>query len=334
MTYSVSTRSTPRLKAFHVISAACFAAVASVSQAQTTYPTKPITVIVPFTPAGATDVVTRMLTDRLAKDAGWNFVVDNRPGAGGNIGLQTVARSTPDGYVLGMGQTANIAINPSLYKKMPYDALKDLIPVALVAEQPLVLAVKADSPYRSVADLVNAAKASPGKISMASAGTGTVGHLAGELFARRAGFTMLHVPYKGAAQGLTDLIGGQTDYMFPTPQAALTLLKGKKIRILAVTSAKRIQLLPDVPTIAESGYQGFEAVDWKALVAPAGTPSAIIKRLHDETEKALGKPEMIEKLLAEGSKPMSGTPEQAAQLFKNEQARWGKVIRDGQIKFD
>jgi tripartite-type tricarboxylate transporter receptor subunit TctC len=169
---------------------------------------------------------------------------------------------------------------------------------------------------------------------MATAGTGTVGHLAGELFARRAGFTFLNVPYKGASQGLTDLIGGQTDYMFPTPQAAQALIKGGKLRALAVTSAKRIQLMPDVPTIAESGYPGFEAIDWKALVVPAGTPPAIIKRLHDETEKALGKPEMIAKLLAEGSKPMSGTPEQAAQLFKNEQARWGKVIRDANIQLD
>lgn len=329
-----SNQHTPCFKVFRAIAAVCFAAVASASQAQTAYPNKPVTVIVPFTPAGATDVVTRMLTDRLARDTGWNFVVDNRPGAGGNIGLNTVARATPDGYTLGMGQTANIAINPSLYKKMPYDPLKDLAPVALVAEQPLVLAVKADSPYRSVADLVGAAKANPGKLAMASAGTGTVGHLAGELFARRAGFTMLHVPYKGAAQGLTDLIAGQTDYMFPTPQAALTLLKGGKIRVLAVTSAKRIQLLPDVPTVAESGYAGFEAVDWKALVAPVGTPPAIIKRLHNEIEKALGKPEMIAKLLAEGSKPMSGTPEQTAQLFKNEQARWGKVVSDAQIKLD
>jgi tripartite-type tricarboxylate transporter receptor subunit TctC len=334
MTYTIPTHSIPRLNAGRAIAAVCFAAVASVSQAQTAYPTKPVTVIVPFTPAGATDLVARLLADRLARDTGWQFVIDNRPGAGGNIGLQTVARSTPDGYMLGMGQTANIAINPSLYKKMPYDALKDLVPVALVAEQPLVLVVKADSPYRSVADLVEAAKANPGKVAMASSGTGTVGHLAGELFARRAGFTMLHVPYKGAAQALTDLIAGQTDYMFPTPQSALALLKGGKIRVLAVTAAKRVQLLPNVPTIAESGYQGFEAVDWKALVAPAGTPPAIIKRLHDATEKALSKPEMIAKLLEEGSKPMSGTLEQAKQLFKNEQARWGKVIQEAQIKLD
>jgi tripartite-type tricarboxylate transporter receptor subunit TctC len=334
MTYSIRHTLAPRLAARHLVAALCILTSASAAHAEAAYPTKPITVIVPFTPAGATDIVTRLLADSVRKTSNWNFVVDNRAGAGGNIGLQTVARSTPDGYTLGMGQTANIAINPSLYKKMPYDALKDLVPVALVAEQPLVLAVKTDSPFRSVADLVNAAKAKPGKLSMASAGTGTVGHLAGELFARRAGYTMLHVPYKGAAQGLTDLIAGQTDFMFPTPQAAMTLLKGGKLRVLAVTSAKRIPLFPDVPTLGESGYKGFEAVDWKALVAPAGTPPAIIKRLHDETDKALRTPELIEKLHAEGSNPMSGTSEQAAQLFKSEQARWGKVVRDAHIEMD
>jgi tripartite-type tricarboxylate transporter receptor subunit TctC len=334
MTFPNRIHSQTRLFAIPALAAICCILSAPAAQAQANYPAKPITVVVPFTPAGATDVVTRLATDTIAKNSGWNFVVDNRPGASGNIGLQAVARSAPDGYTIGMGQTANIAINPSLYKKMPYDPLKDLTPVALVAEQPVVLVVKADSPYRSVADLVAAAKAKPGKLAMATASTGTVGHLAGELFARRAGFTFLNVPYKGAAQGLTDLIGGQTDYMFPTPQAAQALIKGGKLRALAVTSAKRIPILPDVPTIAESGYAGFEAIDWKALVAPAGTPPAVVKRLHAEAEKALGKPGMIAKLLAEGSKPMSGTPEQAAQLFKNEQARWGKVIRDAQIQID
>jgi tripartite-type tricarboxylate transporter receptor subunit TctC len=318
----------------NVMAGLCIAAAAWPVHAQSAYPTKSITVIVPFTPAGATDVVTRLLTDRLRKDSGWNLVVDNRPGAGGNIGLQLVSRAAPDGYTLGMGQTANIAINPSLYKKMPYDALQDLKPIALVAEQPLVLAVRTNSPFRSVADLVKAGKAKSGQLTMASAGTGTVGHLAGEMFARQAGFKMLHVPYKGAAQGLTDLIGGQTDYMFPTPQAALTLLKGGKLRVLAVTSAKRLALFPGVPTVAESGYQGFVAVDWKALVAPVGTPPSVVKRLHDETVKALAKPEMVAKLLAEGSIPMSGTSEQATQLFKDEQVRWGKIIRDAQIKLD
>jgi tripartite-type tricarboxylate transporter receptor subunit TctC len=327
-------RRLPSRASLRLIAAVCLAAVSSAGHAQASYPTQPIVAIVPYTPAGGTDVVTRLLADRLAKDTGWNFVVDTRPGAGGNIGLQVVSRAAPDGHTVGMAQTANIAINPWLYKTMPYDSLKDLVAVALVAEQPLVLAVRADSAYRTLAELVNHAKANPGKITMASASTGTVGHLAGELFARRAGFTFLHVPYKGAAQALTDLMAGQTDFMFPSPQAALTLLKGGKIRILGITSAKRLPLLPDVPTIAESGYPGFEAIDWKALVVPAGTPAAVVKRLHAETDKALSKPELIGKLLAEGSRPMSATPEQAAAFFKLEKARWGKVIQDAQIKLE
>jgi tripartite-type tricarboxylate transporter receptor subunit TctC len=314
---------------FALCSTAAFAA-----QAEAAYPERPITVIVPFTPGGATDIVTRLVADRMAKDNGWNFIVENRAGASGNIGLQLLSKATPDGYTIGMGQTANIAINPSLYKKMPYDSLKDLSPVALVAEQPVVLVVRADSPYHSLADLIAAAKAKPGKMTMASASAGTVGHLAGELFARRAGFTFMHVPYKGAAPALTDLIGGQTDFMFPTPQAAQPLIKGGKLRALAVTSAKRIPILPDVPTLAESGYAGFNVVDWKALVAPAGTPPSVIKRLHDATEKALAQPDTIAKLLAEGSAPMSGTLEQAAQLFKNQQALWSQVIRDSHIQRD
>jgi tripartite-type tricarboxylate transporter receptor subunit TctC len=279
-------------------------------------------------------LVTRLIADRIGANTGWTFVVDNRPGASGNIGLAAVAKAPADGYTIGMGQTANLAINPALYAKMPFDALKDFAPVALVAAQPLVLVVKADSPYRSVADLVAAAKASPGKLTMASASTGTVGHLAGELFARRAGYTFLHVPYKGAAQGLTDLIGGQTDFMFPTPQAALPLIKGGKLRALAVTSATRIQIMPNVPTIAESGYAGFEAIDWKALVAPAGTPPEIVQRMHAEVEKALGKPETIAKLTGEGSTSMSGTPEQAAQFIKSEYARWGNVVREANVKLE
>ena len=332
MTHNTLRFAASRRPVLRLMAAVILAGASIGAQAQSAYPTKTVTVIVPFTPAGATDVVARLLTDRLKKDGGWNMVVDNRPGAGGNLGLHLVSRAAPDGYTLGLGQTANIAINPSLYRKMPYDALKDLVPVALVAEQPLVLAVRADSPYRTVADLVAAAKAKPGKMAMASAGAGTVGHLAGELFSRRAGITMLHVPYKGAAQGLTDLVGGQTDYMFPTPQAALTLVKGGKIRVLAVTSAKRLSLFPGIPTVAEAGYPGFEAVDWKVLVAPAGTPAAVIKRVHEATEKALKHPELVAKLLAEGSLPMTGTPEQATQLFRKEQARWGKVIREGKIK--
>jgi tripartite-type tricarboxylate transporter receptor subunit TctC len=301
--------------------------------AQTDYPAHPIKLIVPFTPAGATDVLSRLIADRIAaNNSGWSIVIDNRPGASGNIGLDAVAKAKPDGYTLGMGQTANMAINPALYSTMPFDPLKDFVPVALIAEQPLVLVVPANSPWRTLADLVAAAQAKP--LLMASAANGTVGHLGGELFARRAGFTITHVPYKGAAPALTDLLGGRTEFMLPTPQAALQLIKGGKLRALAVTSSRRIPVLPEVPTIAESGYLDFVAIDWKLLVAPAGTPAGIVNRLHAEVDKALRQPATLERLLAEGSGPMQGSPPQIAQFINAEHARWGAAVREANVKLD
>ena len=243
-----------------------------------------------------------------------------------------MAKAKPDGYTIGMGQTANLAINPALYSTMPFDALKDFTPVALVAEQPLVLVVPQNSPYRTLADFVAAAKIKP--LLMASAGNGTVGHLAGELFARRAGFAITHVPYKGAAAALTDVMGGRTDFMLPTPQAALQLVKGGKLRALAVTSAQRMPALPEVPAIAESGYKDFIAIDWKGLVAPAGTPADIIERLHAEIEKALQQPVTLERMTADGSVPMRGSLTDIAQFMKTEHGRWGAVVRDANVKLD
>ena len=305
---------------------------ATCASAQTGYPSRPIKLIVPYTPAGATDIVTRLVADRVGAATGWTIVVENRPGAGGNIGLDAVAKSKPDGYTLGMGQTSNLAINPALYGKMPYNALTDFTPVALVAEQPVVFVVRSDSPWRTLADLVAAAKVK--SLNMASAAAGTVGHLAGELFARRAGIKITNVPYKGAAPALTDLMGGQTDFMLPTPQAAIPLLKGGKLRALAVTSAKRLPVLPDVPTVAEAGYKDFEAIDWKVLVAPAGAPADIVKRWHDEVDKALQQPETLDRLHAEGSTPMRGSPAQIAQFLKAEYDRWGTVVRDAGVKLE
>jgi tripartite-type tricarboxylate transporter receptor subunit TctC len=302
--------------------------------AQAGYPTQPIRLIVPFPPGGGTDTVARLLVEKITTADGWNFVVENRPGAGGNIGLDALAKSKPDGYIIGLGQTSNLAINPTLYPRMPYNALSDFVPVALIAGQPMVLVVKAESPYKSLADLLAAAKAKPGSLSMASAGSGTVGHLAGELFAQRAGVKFLHVPYKGAAPAATDLMGGQVDLFFATPQAAIPLVKGGRLRALAVTSAKRVPVLPDVPTVDESGYKGFEATDWKALVAPAGTPREVVNRLNAAAEKALGQPETLARLLAEGSVPLGGTPEHFAQFLKAEHARWGDAVRKAGVKVE
>jgi tripartite-type tricarboxylate transporter receptor subunit TctC len=314
------------------VAASLLAGTAPLALAQPAWPSQPIRLIVPFPPAGGTDTVSRLLAERITSTAGWNFVIENRPGAGGNIGLDAVAKSKPDGYTFGMGQTSNLAINPALYPKMPYDPLKDLVPVALIAGQPLVLVVRAEAPYKNLGDLVAAAKARPGALSMASAGSGTVGHLAGELFGQQAGIKFLHVPYKGAAPAATDLMGGQVDFFLATPQSAIPLVKGAKLRALAVTSAKRLPALADVPTIDESGFKGFEANDWKALVAPAGTPPEIVRTLNAAAEKALAQPEMVSKMLAEGSVPMGGSPEHFVQFLQAEYARWGEAVRKAGVK--
>jgi tripartite-type tricarboxylate transporter receptor subunit TctC len=302
--------------------------------AQDKWPAQAVRLIVPFPPGGGTDIVARLIADKIASQTGWNFVVDNRAGAGGNIGLDAVAKSKPDGYTIGLGQTANLAINPALYPKMPYDPVRDFAPIALVAGQPVVLVVRADAPYKALADLVAAATARPGSLSMASAGNGTVGHLAGELFARRAGMKIVHVPYKGASPAATDLMGGQVDFYFATPQAAIPLIKGGRLRALAVTSLKRVPVLPDVPTVNESGWRGFEASDWKALVAPAGTPPQIVKRINAAVDKALSQPDAMSKLLAEGSVPLGGPPDKLAQFIKSESARWGDAVRKSGVRVE
>ncbi len=312
---------------------ACCIAFGTSAWAQS-YPSQPIKVVVPYTPAGATDVTARLMADRLTAGTGWTFVIENKPGAGGNTGMDAVAKARPDGYTLAVGQTANLAINPALYGTMPYDALKDFTPIAFIAQQPVIVVVRADSSFKTLADLVKAAQAKDGNLTMASAANGTVGHLAGELLARRGKFRFIHVPYKGAAPALSDLMGGQTDFMLPTPQAALPLIKGGKLRALGVTSARRLPILPDVPTVAESGYPGFEAIDWKVLVGPARLPADIARRLHDEVEKAFGKPDAIARLLGEGSGPMTGSAEQVAAFLKAEHARWGAVVRDAAVKLD
>ncbi|WP_413018109.1 Bug family tripartite tricarboxylate transporter substrate binding protein [Noviherbaspirillum sp. 1P10PC] len=310
-----------------------FAASASFAQ-NGDWPNQPIRFLVPYTPGGGTDTVTRHIAEKMTGNTKWTFLVDNKPGANGNIGMDAVAKSRPDGYTIGMGQTANLAINPALIPKMPFNVSKDFVPVALVAELPTVMVVRSDSPWKSLADAVKAAKAKPGEVKQALAGNGTVGHLAGEMLSRRAGMQVLNIPYKGAAPAITDLIGGQTDYMFATPQSVAGMIKGGKLRALAVTSQKRLSFLPDVPTVAESGYKDFVAMDWKAIVAPAGTPADIVQRLNAEVTKALAQPALMATLEAEGSVPMTGTPEQAARFIKAEQDKWGSLIREAGIKPD
>jgi len=316
--------------------AAAFAMVtcAGPGFSQAIWPDKPIRFVVPYTAGGGTDAVTRHIAEKITQETKWAFLVDNKPGAGGNIGLDIVAKAKPDGYTLGMGQTANLAINPAAMAKMPFDPSKDLVPVALVAEVPTVLVVRADASWKTLADVIKAAKAKPQELRQALAGTGTVGHLAGEMLGRKAGFKMLDVPYKGAAPAITDLLGGQTDTMFATPQAVIGMLKGGKLRALAVTSAQRLAILPDVPTVAESGYPGFEAVDWKMIVAPAHTPADVVRRLNAAVEKALSNPALLKQLADDGSAPMGGNPDKVAAYLKAEQAEWGAVVKAANIKFD
>jgi tripartite-type tricarboxylate transporter receptor subunit TctC len=311
----------------------CAAALPLRLHAASAYPDgRPIRLIVPYTPGGGTDSVARAIAAKITGAAGWSVVVENRPGAGGNIGLDTVAKTRPDGFMLGLGQTANLAINPALMPKMPFDAAKDFAAVAMVASLPVVLVVKANARWNTLADLVKEARAQPGAIKQALAGSGTVGHLAGELLAYQAKFQVLNVPYRGAAPALNDLLGENTDYMFATPQAAQEMLKGKVLRPLAVTSRERLSILPDVPTVAESGFDGFEAVDWKALVAPAGTPPEIIDTVNGVVEKVLADPATIAMFTAEGSKPMGGSPQAAQQYIRDEQQKWARLIREANIQ--
>ncbi len=298
------------------------------------WPDKPIRIIVPYTPGGGTDTVTRQLAERISAEQKWSFIIDNKPGGGGNIGLEITAKAKADGYTLGMGQTANLAINPAAMSKMSFDAQKDLIAIALIAEQPTILVVKENSPFKNLADLMKAAKNNSTELKLASAGSGTVGHLAGELLAKRADFKFLHIPYKGAAPAITDLLGDQTDLMFATPQAVLGLIRSEKLRALAVTSSKRMAVLPEIASMAQSGYPNFQAVDWKVLVAPSSTPVDILQKLNSSIERALAQSQFIEQLKLEGSAPMGGNLAKVQTYVREEQAQWSQIVKAANIRLE
>lgn len=298
------------------------------------WPAKPIRTIVPFPAGGGTDIVARDVTQKISTATKWTFVIDNKPGSGGNLGIDAAAKSPADGYNLVIGQTSNLAINPSLYSKLPYDPVKDLTPIGLIGNAPLVLVVATHSPFKTLGDVISAAKAQPGLINYATSGNGTVAHLATELLQREAGVKLTHIPYKGAAQGINDVIGGQVQLYMSSVPTLLGHIKNGKLRALAVTAAKRTDDLPQIPTVAESGYKGFEAVTWFGLLGPAKLPTSVVSTANAELNKALNSADLRKKLEDQGLNVTPGTSDEFGKLIKADIAKWAPVVKDSGAKVD
>ena len=307
---------------------------AGATAAQNDYPNRPIRMVVPFPAGGPTDIVARPLAQKLSESLGYQVIVDNRGGAGGVIGADNVAKSAPDGYTVLMGTVGTQAINVNLYQKLPYDPLKDLLPVTLVAAAPVALVAHPSVPAGSVRDLLALAKSKPGALTFGSAGSGSPGHLSGEIFKSMTGAPIMHVPYKGSAPAVQDLVGGQITLMFDPVQSVLTYVKSGRIKAIAVSSAKRSKVLPEVPTIAEAGVPGYETMAWWGVAVPAKTPDAIIKRLHVEIVKALALPAVRERMQEIGIEPIGAGPAEFAAFQKTEIAKWGKAVRESGAKVD
>ena len=303
------------------------------SPAQDTYPNKPIRLVVPYPPGGVADAVARMIQPAWSAALNQTIVVDNRGGAGSNIGLDAVAKSPPDGYTIGLFDTA-LAINPSLYPTMPYDPQRDLAPVSLIARGPLVLVVNPSFPARTVAELVALAKAKPGSIAYASAGNGTVVHLAAEMLKTSAGIDMIHVPYKGAGAAITDVVGGQVPVLFAVPGTALPHIKADKLRALAVTGDSRFKSLPSVPTLAEAGVQGVRGTIIVGFVVPSKTPRAVVGRLRETLANVVSTPEVTDKLIDFGLSVVVADSDQSARMIADEIAMWGKVVKSSGAKVE
>jgi tripartite-type tricarboxylate transporter receptor subunit TctC len=294
------------------------------------YPTKPVRILVPFAPGGGSDFIARFIAQRLTDSIGKQFIVENKPGAGGNLGTEQGIKSPPDGYTLTL-IAASYTVNPSVYK-INFDPVNDITPIIQLSQGPLLVAVNPALPVKTLADLIALAKAKPGQINYASSGQGSLIHAASEMFNLKAGIKMTHVPYKGTGPALTDTLGGQTNVFFSSTATALAHVEAGKLRVLAVTSAKRIPALPNVPTVAESGVPGYEAILWHGLIGPKGLPRPIVERINSEVTKALKLKETTEQLKNDGVSPAGGTPEQFGATIKKEIDLWRKVVADAGIK--
>ncbi len=311
----------------HALIFAFGACAASATQSHD-YPSRPIRIVVPFPAGGTADLLARQIGQSMSETLRQQVVIENRPGAGGNIGADLAAKSKPDGYTLLMGTVSTHAINPNLYAKMPYDPVKDFAPVTMVAKMPNLLVVHPSVPAKNVAELIALAKAKPGALAFASAGNGTSQHLAGELFKKMAGVDMIHVPYKGNAPAVTDLFGGQVQVMFDNIPVSLQQVRAGKLRALAVTGPVRSPVLPDLPTVAEAGLPGYNVTSWFGLYAPSGTSPQIIERLNREANRALAAAQIRRRLTDQGIEPAGGAPGQLADFTHAELVKWGKIVRE------
>ncbi len=328
----------PRRTVLGMAAALCLASVPA-AWAQTAWPSKPVKIVVPFTPGGTTDILARAIAPDLSKAFNQQFVIENKGGAGGNIGAEQVAKSPGDGYTLLMGTVGTHGINRALYNKLPYDPFKDFAPITLVAGVPNVMVVNAEkaaaAKINTVKDFIAYAKANPGKLNMASSGNGTSIHMAGELFKSQTNIFMTHIPYRGSGPALLDLAGGSMDVMFDNLPSAMQLIKSGKLKALAVTSSQRSAALPEMPTVEEAaGLKGFEASSWFGLLAPAGTPPDVVKRIQVEVAKSLASPAMKERLAGLGAIPSGNTPEQFVEFIANEHQKWAAVVKASGAKVD
>jgi tripartite-type tricarboxylate transporter receptor subunit TctC len=303
-----------------------------IARAQGANNSKPLRIVVPFTPGGSTDILARALAPKLAQALGVNVIVDNRPGAGGSLGAAEVAKADPDGSTLLMGHIGTLAVNPSIYPKLGYDPVKSFAPVAWVARVPNVLVVNAAAPSKTLREFIDLARSRPGRLTYSSGGNGSAAHITFEFLKLKARVFMLHIPYRGTAPSITDLIAGQVDATFTGAPAVLPHVRSGRLRALAVSSAQRVASLPEVPTVAESAYPGFEADQWYGLVAPAGTPQAVVTRLNAEVNKSLALADVAQQLAGEGAVPVISTPTAFGELIAREIPRWAEVVKAGNVK--